>query len=67
MTQNEWVLSELKRGKKLTALDALQGCGSFKLATRISELKAKGHNIVSETITKNGKRFARYSLIKNKA
>jgi len=67
MTQNEWVLSELKRGKKLTALDALQGCGSFKLATRISELKAKGHNIVTETVEKGGKRFARYSLIKKKA
>lgn len=67
MTQNEWVLSQLKKGMKLTALDALQGCGSFKLATRISELKAKGHNIVSETISKNGKRFARYSLIRSKA
>ena len=67
MTQNEWVLSQLKRGKKLTALDALQGCGSFKLATRISELKAKGHNIISETISKNGKRFARYSLLRSKA
>jgi hypothetical protein len=67
MTQNQWVLSQLKKGKKLTALDALHGCGSFKLATRISELKAKGHNILSESISKNGKRFARYSLIKNKA
>lgn len=67
MTQQEWVLSQLKRGKKLTALDALQGCGSFKLATRISELKAKGHNIVSETIEQNGKRFTRYSLIRSKA
>jgi hypothetical protein len=67
MTQNEWVLSQLKRGKKLTALDALEGCGSFKLATRISELKAKGHNILSETISKNGKRFARYSLVRSKA
>lgn len=67
MTQQEWVLSQLKRGKKLTALDALHGCGSFKLATRISELKAKGHNIVTETVEKNGKRFARYSLIRSKA
>ena len=67
MTQQEWVLSQLKRGKKLTALDALHGCGSFKLATRISELKAKGYNIVSETIEQNGKRFTRYSLIRSKA
>lgn len=67
MTQQEWVLSQLKRGKKLTALDALHGCGSFKLATRISELKAKGHNIVTETVEKAGKRFARYSLVRSKA
>jgi hypothetical protein len=67
MTQNEWVLAQLKRGKKLTPIDAFNGCGTLKLATRISELKAKGHLIVSEMIEKNGKRFSRYSLIKPKA
>jgi hypothetical protein len=66
MTQSEWILRELKRGRMLTALDALKGCGSMKLATRVSELKRQGHNIVTEIVSKNGKKFARYSLIKGK-
>jgi len=66
MTQNEWVLAQLKRGKKLTPIDAFNGCGTLKLATRISELKAKGHIILSEMIEKNGKRFSRYWLARAK-
>ena len=66
MTQTEWVLSTLKRGKKITALDAFMGCGTLKLSNRISELRAKGHKIMSEIVVQNGKRFCRYSLIKGK-
>lgn len=66
MTQQEWVLAQLKRGKKLTPIDAFNGCGTLKLATRISELKSKGHNIVSKMIEKNGKRFSQYSLVRAK-
>jgi hypothetical protein len=62
MTQTEWVLKTLKRGKKITALDAFLGCGTLKLSNRISELKAKGHNIVAEIVVKDKKRFCRYSM-----
>lgn len=66
MKQHEWILRQLKMGRMITALDALNGCGSMKLATRISELKRDGHNIVTHMVSKNGKKFAKYQLIRSK-
>lgn len=66
MSQHDWILRELSKGRMITALDALKGCGSMKLATRISELKQSGHNIVTHMVRQNGKKFAKYQLIKGK-
>jgi hypothetical protein len=66
MNQHEWILRQLKMGRVITALDALNGCGSMKLATRISELKQDGHNIVTHMVYQNGKKFAKYQLIRGK-
>jgi hypothetical protein len=66
MKQHEWILRQLKMGRMITALDALNGCGSMKLATRISELKRDGHNIVTHMVSQNGKKFAKYQLIRSK-
>ena len=41
MTQEQWILDALKRRRKLTALDALKGCGCFRLAARISDLASR--------------------------
>lgn len=65
MSQAEWILMTLKR-KPLTALDALQGCGCMRLASRINDLRAAGHNIITETVKQNGKKFAKYHLTKEK-
>ena len=65
MSQAEWIL-EAMRKKPLTALDALQGCGCMRLAARINDLRADGHNILTETVKQNGKKFAKYHLIKEK-
>ena len=55
MTQNQWILSALKE-KPLTPLEALEGCGCFRLAARIKELKDQGHNITTRSmITPSGK------------
>jgi hypothetical protein len=62
MSQHDWILKELKR-RPITALDAFKGCGTMKLATRISELRRNGHLITTEIVTKKGKTFARYRLI----
>ena len=40
--------------------------GVFRLAARIEELRKKGHNILTENVKKNGKEFARYTLVKRK-
>jgi len=61
-SQEFQILRELKRGKKLTPLDALHCFGCFRLGARIYDLKEKGYDIITETVTENGKRFARYSL-----
>lgn len=66
MSQHEWIINELKKGRLISALDALRGCGSMKLATRISELKQSGHNIVTHMVQQNGKKFAKYQLIRGK-
>ena len=66
MNQHEWIMRQLKIGRMITALDALNGCGSMKLATRISELKRDGYNIVTHMVSQNGKKFAKYQLIRSK-
>ena len=66
MTQTQWILRELNRGRVLTAIDALNGCGSMKLATRISELKAEGHPIQTIMVNRGGKKFAKYKIVRSK-
>jgi hypothetical protein len=62
MTQAEWILDALKKGP-VTAMDALNGCGCFRLAPRILELRQSGHHIETETIeTPSGKHVAQYHL-----
>ena len=62
MTQEERILEYLQGGGTLTALDALNLFGCFRLASRISELR-KTHNIQSGTIeTESGKHIKKYWL-----
>lgn len=63
-SQNEQILQHLKRGRKITPLDALEKFGCFRLAARISDLRKDGHLINTENVTKDGKTFASYKMIK---
>lgn len=65
MTQNEWILKELQK-RPLTALDALEGCGCFRLASRINDLRKQGHNITTERVEMFEKTFACYRLSRKK-
>jgi len=65
MTQAQWILNTLRK-RPLTPLEALQGCGCLRLAARILDLKAQGHNIVREMVTDGEKTFARYRLARSK-
>jgi hypothetical protein len=65
ITQEKWILSALYWGP-ITPMQALKGCGCLRLAARIKDLRAQGHNIVTEKVTENGKTFAKYHLIEEK-
>lgn len=65
MTQTEWILWALKR-HPITPMEALKGCGCFRLAARIQDLRQEGHLIASDKVEQEGKYFARYTLIKEK-
>ncbi len=61
-TQTQWVLQALQLGP-ITPMDALQGCGCFRLAARIKDLRDQGHHITTtDHKTAAGKTVARYSL-----
>ena len=64
MTQNQWILGRLKAGYEITPMDALKGCGCFRLAARINDLRTEGHQIKTGTIILGGKCFASYKLVK---
>jgi hypothetical protein len=64
MTQTEWILDALQRGP-ITPIDALNGCGCFRLGARIHDLRQQGHVITTENYhTPSGKVVARYRLVK---
>lgn len=67
MTQTEWILKEL-RIRPLTPIDALNGCGCFRLAARIADLRNDGHEILTKNLhLPNGKTVAQYRLLEVEA
>lgn len=65
MTQHESIIKRLKQGWT-TPLDALTACGSFKIATRVSELRRDGLVIVDKWVEQGGKRFKSYRILEAK-
>ena len=62
MSQNTEILADLKSGKNITAIDALNDYGCFRLAARINDLRRRGHDIKTVMINRKGKKFAVYYL-----
>lgn len=58
------ILNYLLKGKSITPLEALSRFKCFRLASRINEIKRSGIKISKETVLRNGKRYARYSIAK---
>lgn len=54
----------MQAGNSITAVEALDKFGCFRLAARIEEFRKEGHNITTETVKQGDKEFARYHLIK---
>jgi hypothetical protein len=65
MSQNEMILSDLQKGKKITALEALTDYQCFRLASRINDLKNLGHDIKKNMVSTNtNKEIAQYYIEK---
>ena len=63
MSQELEILMELKRGNKITPLDALEKFGVFRLGARILELRRQGYPVITEMKKlNNGKRIAEYRM-----
>jgi hypothetical protein len=62
-SQSSVILDYLKNGRSITAIEALNIFGCFRLAARIHELRKEGWNILEKIVEgENGKRYASYRL-----
>lgn len=62
-SQNQKIAAYLQQGNSITQLEALKLFGCFRLASRISDLRKSGMEIISgRIITPTGKRVASYAL-----
>ena len=64
LSQNKQILNYLESGNKLNPLQALKKFGCFRLSARILDLRKEGHPIITENVTKKGKTFAEYRILK---
>ena len=66
-TQRAWVYAQLKKGRSITPMMALDGCGTMRLAAIIYDLRERGLNIrTTKMKSSTGKSYAAYSLAKGK-
>ena len=61
-SQNDRIAAHLKIGMTISAMEALAKFGSFRLASRINDLKNEGYKIEKTMEKKNGKCYARYFI-----
>ena len=61
-SQNEQIKKFLENGGKITSLEALNQFNCLRLSGRIYDLRERGLEIRKETVIRNGKRVAEYSL-----
>ena len=62
-TQRAWALSQLASGRAITAAMAADEIGCTRLASRIDELRASGHDITTTMIPVRN-RFGKTALSK---
>ena len=62
-TQCDRILQHLKTGATITAIEALNMFGCFRLAARIADLCKAGNEIITDKVkTSGGKHVAQYRL-----
>jgi hypothetical protein len=63
-SQTALIKGWLLNGRSITQLDALNMFGCFRLAARIANIREEGFDIVTDMVTVNDKRVAKYYLLK---
>lgn len=63
-SQNALIKGWLLNGKSITPMEALNMFGCFRLSARIANLREEGLAVVTDMVTINDKRVARYYLQK---
>lgn len=63
-SQNNKILTHLQSGKPITTYQAFTKYNCTRLSARIKDLRDKGYNITTRSITRKGKTFAEYRLEK---
>ena len=64
MSQTDQILNHLKRYGTIEPMKAWKLYGSYRLAARIHDIRAKGHRIDTEKVEKGKVSFARYRLVR---
>lgn len=59
-SQREAIAKHLLRGRAITAIEALDKFGCFRLSGRIYELRKEGMRIGKQMVSRGDKRFASY-------
>lgn len=63
MSQTALVIRVLRRGEKLTPLDAWKRFGIYRLGARVWDARKAGHQILTQMVeVKPGMRVASYSM-----
>ena len=63
MTQTQMILSDMKRGYRVSNFTAFQRHSITRLGDVIFRLRGKGYEIATINMEKDGKRWAEYRLI----
>lgn len=64
-SQTALIKGWLLNGYSLTTLEALTMFRCFRLAARVADLRDEGMPILTEMVDINGKRVAKYSIIRD--
>jgi hypothetical protein len=63
-SQSQKILNYLQTGKTLSPLQALQLFNCMRLASRINDLRKDGHEVTTDIVYQDDKRWANYRLMK---
>ncbi|MCH8851102.1 MAG: hypothetical protein IID41_00455 [Planctomycetes bacterium] len=61
-SQTVMILEVLRAGRRISAIEALEEFGCFRLAARVHDLCQAGHDVRVEMVIDGGKRYAVYHL-----